>query len=475
MDNGLAASVNFPCHQRQVCPQPGATLPHSGKEWEISGRVRLPAHTWASFPDASRADMGKTPPFARRMSRSMQVSSPPSHVCLQRHRALRHETRALRRRGVLACALAFQVAVGACRSSDSHGAPKVSAQPRDSSAARPAATAAPQPTAADARVVEQAKAKTQAAKAEPSEPVTSTDTEAVLALPGSHSASIGGPSSGQVRGAVALPDRGPGYYHNPARPYAARFGTVELVQSIMRAAANVDKAMPGSVLVVNDLGLEEGGPIRQHGSHQAGRDADILFYSVDDKGKPLPSVGVPIDPKGKGTDFKDLAEPSDDQQVALDVPRTWRFFQELIAVTQGSLQRMFIVEHVRSMLLAEAARVHAPKDIVQRFADMTCQPEYPHDDHVHIRLYCTPEDMVLGCRDSAPNYPHRVAALAALGLTPLMAAPRSTGDQKASSARKTTPEEAKKKAGPMHALVTQFLKQREAWLKRPSPGRPYCK
>lgn len=310
---------------------------------------------------------------------------------------------------------------------------------------------------------------------DPGERADSARLAEVLALPGIHSASFGGPSSGSVRGAIALPDRGPGYYHNPARPHEARFGTVELVQSIMRAAANVDKAMPGSVLVVNDLGLEEGGPIRQHGSHQAGRDADILFYSVDDKGVPLPSVGVPIDPQGKGTDFKDLADPADDQQVAIDVPRTWRFAQELIEVSGGQLQRMFIVEHVRNMLLAEAARVKAPQEIVQRFADITCQPEYPHDDHVHIRLYCTPEDMALGCRDSLPNYPHRVAELAALGLKPLMAAPPRASDNKASSARKTTPEEAKKKAGPMHALVTKFLKQREAWLKRPSPGRPYCK
>jgi len=296
----------------------------------------------------------------------------------------------------------------------------------------------------------------------------------VLAMPSSRSTSIGGPSSGQVKGAVALPDRGPGYYHNPMRPHAARFGTVELVQLIARAGASVDEALPGSVLVVNDLGLEEGGPIHQHGSHQAGRDADILFYSLDASGAPLPSVGVPIDPLGKGTDFKDLLDPADDQQVSIDVARTWRLAQALIEESHDELQRMFIVEHVRSMLLEEAERVRAPQAIVKRFADITCQPEYPHDDHIHLRLYCTPEDMAQGCRDSAPNYPWRISALSALGLSPLMAAPKPA-ERKASSARKTTPEQAKKKAGPMHALVTQFLKQREAWLKKPSPGRPYCK
>lgn len=300
--------------------------------------------------------------------------------------------------------------------------------------------------------------------------------EELLALSGSHSTSIGGPSSGRIEGAVPFPDSGPGFNHNAKRPYGARFGSVELVQTIIRAAANVAEKIPDSLLVVNDLGLQEGGPIHEHGSHQAGRDADILFYSLDARGRPIASVGVPIDPKGEGVDFKDLKDPKDDQPIKLDVKRTWRFAAELITVADIQLQRIFIVEHVRQMLLDEAARVKAPKAIVQRFADITCQPESPHDDHMHVRLFCTPEDMARGCLDSPPNYPYRIAALTALGLSPLMASLQQTlNERRARKLLTTTPEQAKKKAGPMHAKVTAFLKQREAWLKKPSPGRPYCK
>jgi penicillin-insensitive murein DD-endopeptidase len=300
--------------------------------------------------------------------------------------------------------------------------------------------------------------------------------EELLALPGSHSTSIGGPSAGRIEGALPLPDEGPGFYHNTKRPYGARFGSVELVQSIMRAAANTAQKIPDSLLTVNDLGLLEGGPIHEHGSHQAGRDADILFFSVDARGKPIPSVGVPIDPSGGGVDFKDLRDPKDDQPIKLDVKRTWRFAAELIEVADVNLQRIFIVEHVRQMLLDEAARVHAPKAVVQRFADITCQPETPHDDHMHIRLFCTPEDMARGCMDSPPVYPYRVTSLAEHGLKPLiMSLQQALAERRARKARTTTPEQAKKKAGPMHARVTAFLKQREAWLKKPSPGRPYCK
>lgn len=358
----------------------------------------------------------------------------------------------------------------ACSSSDARAAPPAPAANASSSPAASASVTSPKTAATELAITHEA-----AVVAAPSNAETLTP-EAVLQLPSNASTSIGGPSTGQVRGAVALPDKGRGFYHNPIRPYEARFGTVELVQTIMRAAAIVENELPGSVLVVNDLGLQAGGPIRQHASHQAGRDADILFFSVDSQGKPLPSVGVPIDPKGQGTDFKDLADPSDDQPVALDVPRTWRFAAALLEAAGDNLQRIFIVEHVRSMLLAEAARVHADPAIMQRFADVTCQPEAPHDDHMHVRLFCTPEDMALGCRDGTPTYPFRVAALSALGLTPVLQTLQQTiAARKARAQRTTTPEEARKKAGPMHALVKEFLHQREAWLKRPSPGRPYCR
>lgn len=374
---------------------------------------------------------------------------------------------------------------GGCSSSDARAAP-------EGEAARPVARAAPvqAPTTPPAAATPEPNGAHQVATGEPTassgQQVTRTDnvpnTDAskpsvaeVLALPGSHSTSIGGPSSGRVQGAVPLPDLGPGFYHNAKRPYEARFGTVELVQLIVRAAAKVHADIPNSLLTVNDLGLEHGGPIEHHGSHQAGRDADILFYSVDAQGQPIRSVGVPIDPSGAGVDFKDLADPSDDQPVKLDARRTWRFMAALIDVAGDSLQRIFIVEHVRKLLLEEAARSHAPESVVRRFADLTCQPNSPHDDHMHIRLFCTPEDMAQGCLDTPPTYPFRSQALAAIGLSPQLASmKRSAAERRAHAARVTTPEQARERAGPMHKDVTQFLKQREAWLKKPSPGRPYC-
>jgi penicillin-insensitive murein endopeptidase len=275
---------------------------------------------------------------------------------------------------------------------------------------------------------------------------------------------------------VAVPARGPGFSHNEKRPLDARYGTVELVQAIAVAAAAVEAALPGSGLVVNDLSLPSGGPIAQHGSHQSGRDADILFYVLDAQGAPLPSVGVPIEPDGKGVDYNYLADGEDDIHLQLDAPRTWRFVTELITRLGSELQRIFIVEHVRGMLLAQAARDGTAKEIVARFEDLSCQPSVPHDDHMHVRLFCSAEDIGRGCLDKPPIYPFRSEALAALGLSPVL---ERVGDARERSdevkARTTTPEQAMKRAGKMHREVRRFLARRRAWLKQPHPGRPFCK
>lgn len=306
--------------------------------------------------------------------------------------------------------------------------------------------------------------------------------QAALQLAASHSTSIGSPGAGELQGGVALPDQGPGFRHNDRRPRNARFGTVEMVQALIRASEATQRALaPDDVVVINDIGLEHGGPIRQHGSHQNGRDVDILFFSLDKAGKPMRSVGVPIDPKGRGVDFKDLAIASDDVPVRFDAKRTWRFVASLIEATGDELQRIFIVEHVRAMLLAEAERVHAPKKIKERFELVTCQPGTPHDDHMHVRLFCSAEDIAAGCVDGAPMYPFRRAALRAIGVKPVMetyAMRHAAARREAVEERTTSIDEARAQivsSGPMHALVLRFLDEREAWAKKPSPGRPYCK
>lgn len=285
------------------------------------------------------------------------------------------------------------------------------------------------------------------------------------------STSLRSPADGGLEGGVPLPVRGPGYRYNPRKRDEARFGVVEVVQAVLAAAAAVDEAIPGGQATVGELSLREGGPISGHGSHQAGRDVDVLFYLLDVSGAPTPGIAVPIDPEGAGTDYRDLEADDDDVPLKLDVPRTWRFVQAVLEDSHATVQRIFVVEHVRAMLLAEARRVGAPAPTIERFAEVTCQPGFPHDDHLHIRFFCSADDIAAGCTDMDPIYPWQIAALKAAGAAPVKAKARRQGTRP----KLTSHAEARAKAGPMHPSVVEFLDRRAAWVKQPHPGRKYCK
>jgi penicillin-insensitive murein endopeptidase len=306
----------------------------------------------------------------------------------------------------------------------------------------------------------------------PSEPATPpAEIVELLALPPDTSLSLRGPNDGALQNGVAFPDRGPGFRFNPRRRPEARFGAVEVVQALVRAAMVVHRELPGGELTMNDLGFEHGGPISQHDSHQAGRDVDVLFYLLGEDGQPIPSVGAPLDPAGEGVDFRDLAIAEDDVPVHIDSARTFRYIRALLEDEHASIQRIFLAEHLRTILLEEARRSGAPADVVARFEDVTCQPGSPHDDHFHVRFFCAADDITGGCQDSSPIYPWQRAALRALGLAPTRARPRPNRPR----ATTTSAAAARAAAGPMHPDVVRWLERREAWLPIPHPGRRYCR
>lgn len=283
--------------------------------------------------------------------------------------------------------------------------------------------------------------------------------------------SVGSAIDGELPGGIRLPRRGPGYRFNPAKRDEARHGTVEMIAAILHAAATVDRELPGGEATIGELSLPTGGPISGHGSHQAGRDVDVLFYTLGADGQPRAAKAIPLDPAGEGTDYGDLADPADDVPVKIDVPRTWRFVQALIEHEGSEVQRIFVVEHVRALLLAEAARVKAPQATIDRFADVTCQPGFPHDDHLHIRFFCSADDIDAGCTETDPIYPWQRELMRAQGRAPVKAKPRKKG----SRPKLTSHAEARAKAGAMHEDVVAFLDRRQAWVKQPHPGRTYCR
>lgn len=297
--------------------------------------------------------------------------------------------------------------------------------------------------------------------------------KALFSLKGSSSTSIGSSDNGRLEGGVRLPDSGLGFLHNHSAEGDASYGTVETVQALVRAAAVFIRRCPGENAVINDLSGPQGGSVAHHWSHQVGRDVDILFFYRDTRNKPIKPLGVPIDPQGEGWDFKDLARGDDDLKVRMDLQRSWCFIQALIESAGPLIQRLFVAEHLRTMLLQQAEKSGAPSEIRERFGEITCQPSTPHDDHLHVRFFCTAEDVRGGCQDMYPIYPWREQALRSQGVEPVLA--RTNAEQYAkANQRVVSAAQARLRAGRMHWRVKKFLDQRNAWLPKPHPGRPWC-
>jgi len=226
--------------------------------------------------------------------------------------------------------------------------------------------------------------------------------------------SIGNSNDGRLQGGMRLPDRGLGYYSNPHGPNAdAKYGTEEMVRAIAAIGEDLEHWAPGATLFVNDIGLRDGGPIAHHQSHQAGRDVDFLFYATSRNGKVARPVGARFDGEGRGRwDAGTRDDATDDVDLLFDTRRNWLVVRSLIENRDANVQRIFVAEGLRTLMLSHARESGEPAWVVERAGELLCEPETPHDDH----LFCTAEDYRVGCRDTWPLFPWRRTELAGVGI-----------------------------------------------------------
>jgi penicillin-insensitive murein endopeptidase len=213
--------------------------------------------------------------------------------------------------------------------------------------------------------------------------------------PTSHarSLSIGRSSGGKILGAKAL-ESSEAIRVLPRRHQrrCLNWGTPRLVAALRRAAEAVRQAAPGSPpLGVGDISRARGGPIPPYSrSHQSGRDADLAFYQLDEKGQPVPAEDLlSFDARGY----------ADSGKRRFDVRRNWLLVRALLEDEEVDVQWLFISLPLRQLLLEEARKRNAPARLIERAGRVLHQPtdSRPHDDHFHLRIRCTPEERSAGC------------------------------------------------------------------------------
>jgi len=246
------------------------------------------------------------------------------------------------------------------------------------------------------------------------------------------SISVGVPSRGYLIQGTRLPDRGEGFVTRDVwRARDNRYGTDELVDMVVGVARRMRPQVPGVRLVVADLSGRGGGErLAFHRSHQTGRDADLVYYMRDAAGRPFEPDAMHV--------FDAAARARDGSGITVDIPRTWLLVRELITAPEAAVQWVFMYEPIARRLIEHAEQTGEPEAVIARARRTLKQPgdSARHDDHLHVRVYCSAADRAYGCVDIGPMEllaereaePPPVAALmAALAASPPPAADAPAG------------------------------------------------
>lgn len=196
-------------------------------------------------------------------------------------------------------------------------------------------------------------------------------------VPVSPSEAIGPTNRGRLENAVRLPPHRGYTIRNPDRAY----GTEETTRWIMEAIDAVSsKYKYTKVVRIHDISDKNGGKLRDHKSHQNGRDADISYYQED-----CPRTGCPFE-EVKSSD--------------LDVARQWALLEYWLR--NGQAEMIFIDYRLQAKLYRYAKRKGATKAQLEqwmqyprgRYEAEGIIRHFPnHEDHLHVRFVCAYSDV----------------------------------------------------------------------------------
>jgi len=157
-----------------------------------------------------------------------------------------------------------------------------------------------------------------------------------------------------------------------------------------RVAKRVSRAWPGSVLYAGDVSAREGGDIAHHVSHNSGRDVDLAFY-MRGRGGRIQDSGTffHIDAQGKNRSG----------DLVFDSARNWTLVEGFVRDPQVQVQWIFVAQHLKDMMLAYAREEGVDATVLERAKRVLLQPRgaAPHDDHFHVRIYCSEHERLQGC------------------------------------------------------------------------------
>lgn len=213
--------------------------------------------------------------------------------------------------------------------------------------------------------------------------------------------SIGTPSRGVLVDGAQLARDGDGLRW--LRGDDRHWGSPRFTAAIERAASRVAHERPGANLLAGDLSIATGGgPLAPHFSHRSGVDADLLLFVTTLEGAPVDSPGfVHFGADGLARDEARA------RWLRLDLDREWLLVRALLEDPEARIQWIFVSDVVQALLVEWALARGDSVETIRRAQTVMHQPNPGgvHDDHLHVRTTCAPEEMVAGCEPIGPRRP----------------------------------------------------------------------
>lgn len=208
-----------------------------------------------------------------------------------------------------------------------------------------------------------------------------------------------GPSRyGALHNPVRLPTEGQGFWIPPIwSDRGLNYGVDEVVGMLVHVGRTLALRDSSLVLAVGDISRPSGGRSPWHRSHQTGRDVDLLFFVRDHKNNVVRSDTMFHHDKS-GAQIG-ASEASEAHQF--DVAANWYLVEALLSNPIAEVQYIFIQDDLRQALLEYAGMSGVKHSLIARASHILMQPgdSAPHDDHMHVRIYCPKTDLRFGCVD----------------------------------------------------------------------------
>lgn len=219
-----------------------------------------------------------------------------------------------------------------------------------------------------------------------------------LVVAGDSSFSHGASRYGALNNPTRLPVSGSGFWIPPIwSDRGLNYGIDELVGMLVHVGRTLEIKDPALVVSVGDLSRARGGRSPWHRSHQTGRDVDLLFF-VRDHEDNLVRNQTMYKHNANGIE---IAPTIPEKAYRFDVAANWYLVAALLDNPVAEVQYIFIQDDLRQLLLEFAGMSGVEPSLIARASHTMMQPgdSAPHNDHMHVRIYCPKSDLSYGCVD----------------------------------------------------------------------------